>query len=55
MKLIRKTLTLLPEDVDYAEKRSREGGEPANISKYVRDLIRRDKEEAGTAKRKKAA
>jgi Arc/MetJ-type ribon-helix-helix transcriptional regulator len=55
MKIVRKTITLPEELADFAEKQSSKHGEPANASKYIRDLIRRDKESSESHSRKKAA
>lgn len=51
MKIVRQTITLPEELVDFAEKQSQKDGEPANVSKYIRELIRRDKAQSDEPKK----
>jgi Arc/MetJ-type ribon-helix-helix transcriptional regulator len=55
MKPVRKTITLPDDLADFATEQSKANGEPENLSKYIRDLIRRDKAENESKIRKKAA
>lgn len=56
-RIVRQTVTLPEELVSFAEEQSQRGGEPVNVSKYIRELIRRDKaaEFVSEKPRKKAA
>lgn len=54
-----RSVTLPKELIEFAESKikqlSKDSGEPENMSKYVRDLIRSDKESSTKTERKKAA
>ena len=54
-----KSVTLPKDLAEFAEEKikrlSKQTGEPANLSKYIRDLIRADKDSENAPIRKKAA